>query len=120
MFYQSLFNFRVLNFQKLDLKGSSWIRLVFAHPFPSNSGAPLASGNFISDGKVQVASSWILMTEPAQLMGTLLFKTNLWAQSNPYPVRPFVQQLLFSRVLVITTTNFLVPKFSMSTRHVQL
>ncbi len=27
-------------------KGSDWIRLVFAHPFPFNSGAPIASANF--------------------------------------------------------------------------
>ena len=33
-------------------KGSDWIRLVFAHPFLLNSGAPIASGNFILDGKV--------------------------------------------------------------------
>ena len=37
----------------MKLKGSDWIRLVFSHPFPLNSGAPIASGNFISDGKVQ-------------------------------------------------------------------
>ena len=36
-------------------KGSDWISLVFAHPFPLNSGAPIASANFISDGKVQVS-----------------------------------------------------------------
>ncbi len=35
-------------------KGSDWIRLVFAHLFPLNSGAPIASGNIISDGKIQV------------------------------------------------------------------
>ena len=35
--------------------GSDWIRLVFAHPFPLNNGAPIASANFISDGKVQVS-----------------------------------------------------------------
>ncbi len=29
-------------------KGSDWIRLVFAHTFPLNSGAPIASANFIS------------------------------------------------------------------------
>ncbi len=28
-------------------KGSDWIRLLFAHPFPLNSGAPIASANFI-------------------------------------------------------------------------
>ncbi len=33
-------------------KGSDWIRLVFAHPFPLNNGAPIVSANFISDGKV--------------------------------------------------------------------
>ena len=36
------------------VKGSDWIRLIFAHPFPLNSGAPIASGNFISNGMVQV------------------------------------------------------------------
>ncbi len=48
-------------------KGYDWIRLVFAHLFPCidvceiptrvhllNSGAPIASANFISGGKVQV------------------------------------------------------------------
>ncbi len=37
-----------------EMKGSDWIRLVFAHVFPLNSRAPIASANFISDGKVQV------------------------------------------------------------------
>ncbi len=35
-------------------KGSDWIRLVFAHLFPLNNGAPVASANLISGGKVQV------------------------------------------------------------------
>ncbi len=35
-------------------KGSDWIRLVFAWPFPLNSGAPITSGNFFSDGKVHM------------------------------------------------------------------
>ena len=39
--------------QVIYTKGSDWIRLVFAHPFKLNSGAPIASANFISDGKVQ-------------------------------------------------------------------
>ncbi len=38
------------------LKGSDSIRLIFAHSFPLNSGAPFASVNFISDGKVQVST----------------------------------------------------------------
>ncbi len=74
------------------IKGSDWIRLVFAHPFPLNSKTPIASANFIANGKVQVygvASSYTLMMEPAQLMGAPLFKTNGWAQSSPYPVSPF-------------------------------
>ena len=62
-------------------KGSDWIRLVFAHPFPVNSGAPIASGNFISDGKVQVLSYTLIM-DLSQQMGATLFKTNGWAQSN--------------------------------------
>ncbi len=74
--------------QKLSArKGSDWIGLVFAHPFPLNNGAPVASTNFISDGKVQV---YTLMMELAQLMGAPLFKTNGWAQSSPYPVSPFL------------------------------
>ncbi len=36
-------------------KGSDWIRLVFAHPFPLNSRARIASANFIAYGKVQVS-----------------------------------------------------------------
>ncbi len=75
-------------------KGSDWIRLVFAHPFPLNSRAPIASANFIAHGKVQVstygvASSYTLMMEPVQLIGAKLFKTNGWAQSSPYPVSTF-------------------------------
>ncbi len=38
--------------------GSDWIRLVFAHPFPLNSGAPIASANFISDRKVHYTHQW--------------------------------------------------------------
>ncbi len=37
----------------MGYKRSDWIRLVFAHLVPLNSGAPIASANFISDGKVQ-------------------------------------------------------------------
>ncbi len=48
-------------YHSLFMKGSHWIRLVFhlvfAHPFPLNSRAPIASANFISDGKVQVSPS---------------------------------------------------------------
>ncbi len=33
-------------FQTFRSKGSDWIRLVFAHPFPLNSRAPIASANF--------------------------------------------------------------------------
>ncbi len=36
-------------------RASDWIWLVFAHPFALNNGAPVASANFISDGKVQVS-----------------------------------------------------------------
>ncbi len=64
------------------LKASDWIRLVFAHLFPLNNRAPVASANFISDGKVQpfvmttygVASSYTLMMEHAQLMGALFLR----------------------------------------------
>ena len=31
--------------------------------------------------------------ELVQLMGAPLFKTNGWAQSSPFPVRPFVHHL---------------------------
>ena len=54
------------------IKGSDRIRLVFAHPFPLNSGAPTAFANFISDGNVQVSSSYTLIMELAQLMGAPL------------------------------------------------
>ena len=64
-------------------KGSDWIWLVFAHPLPLNNGAPVASTNFISDGKVQVSK---LLT--STVMGAPLYKTNGWAQSSPYPVSP--------------------------------
>ena len=63
---------------------TGWIRLVFAHLFPFNTGAPITSANFISDDKVHT-----LMIELAQLMGAPLFKTNRLAQSSPFPVRPF-------------------------------
>ncbi len=56
-----------------EVKGSDWIRLVFAHPFPLNSRAPIASGNFISDGKVQV-SPYTLIMDLAQLMGLRYLK----------------------------------------------
>ncbi len=36
-------------------KGTDLIRLEFAQLFPLNSGAPIASASFISDGKVQVS-----------------------------------------------------------------
>ncbi len=54
--------------------GSGWIRLVLAHPFSLNSGAPIASANFIIDGKVAMANA----TKKGLLtvMGDLLFKTN--------------------------------------------
>ncbi len=71
-------------------KGSDLTRLVFAHPFLWNNGAPVAPANCISDGKVQVASSYTLMMELAQLMGAQLFNTNGWAQSSPFPVSPFI------------------------------
>ncbi len=75
-------------------KGSDWIRLVFAHPFPLNNVPPVASANLISDGKVQVspygvASSYTVMIERAQLMRAPSFKTSGWAQTSPYPVSPF-------------------------------
>ncbi len=71
-------------------KGSDRIRLVFAHPFPLNSGAPIASAKFI------------LIMKPAQLMGAPLFNTNGRAQSSPYPVRPFgrISQTLNHRPLL--------------------
>ena len=49
-----------------------------------------------------VASSYILMKEPPQLMGAPLFKTNRWAQSSLYPVRPF--QTRISHLLLELTT----------------
>ncbi len=69
-------------------KGSDWIRLVFAHPFPFNNGAPVASTNFISDGKFQrrpQASLALFRSISAEV------PTNGWAQSSPYPVSPFSQ-----------------------------
>ncbi len=76
-------NLNLKNTYKNVRKGSDWIRLVFAHPFPLNSGAPISSANFISDGKVQLSPYLaILIIELAQLMGAPLFMTNGWAQSN--------------------------------------
>ena len=82
------------------------MRLEFAHMFPLNSRAPIASTNLISDGKIPVspqfpnlepfvmatygvAPSYILIQIHVKLMGALLFKTNGRAQSSLYPVRPF-------------------------------
>ncbi len=61
-------------------KGSDWIRPVFAHPFPLNSGAPIASGNFMAT--YGDALSYTLIMDLAQLMGAPLFKTNGWTQFN--------------------------------------
>ncbi len=87
----------------MNCKGSDWIRLEFAHPFPMNSEAPIASANFISDGKVQVSpylaiwGCFIIHTHEGACPtnGAPLFKTNGWAQSSPYPVRPFKSLLTF-------------------------
>ena len=35
----------------------------------------------------------------AQLMGAPLFKTNRWAQSSPFPVRPFAPQWVISHIM---------------------
>ncbi len=66
------------------LKGSDWIRLVFA--LPLNSRAPIAPGNFISDGKVQVSPYGPCPTNGGsvindQRVGTiqLLFQSDPWA-----------------------------------------
>ena len=32
---------------RVKFKGSDWIRLVFTHPLPLNSRAPIASANFM-------------------------------------------------------------------------
>ncbi len=84
--------------QKLNhnRKGSDWISLVFAHLFPLNSGAPIASGNVISYGKVQVspygvALSCTLIMDLAQLIGAPLLKTNGWAQSNCFSSQTLFQ-----------------------------
>ena len=73
-------------------KGCDWIRLIFAHRFPLNSRAPIAS--FIKPktfvmATYGAASSYTLMLELAQLMGAPFIKTYRWAQSSPYPVIPF-------------------------------
>ena len=67
-------------------KGSDWKRLVFAHPFPLNKGAPVVPA---------------LMMELAQLMGAPLFETNGWAQSSPYPVSPFL--CMHSKIIFIVS-----------------
>ncbi len=88
-------------------KGSDWIRLVFAHPFPMNSRAPIALENIISDGKVQVSSygvalSYTLIMDLAQLMGAPLLKINGWAQSNELlfqsdPIHPNTKQFFLHK-----------------------
>ncbi len=48
-------------------KRSDWIRLVFAHPFPLNCRAPIASANFIhahdgacpADGGSAIQDQWV-------------------------------------------------------------
>ena len=39
----------------LSAKGSDWMRLIFAFPFPLNSGAHIASAHFISNSKDEVS-----------------------------------------------------------------
>ena len=83
-----------------------WIRLVFAHPFPLDSRAPIASANIIAHGKVQVSP---LMMEPAQLMGAPLFKTKGWAQSSPYPVSPFHHSVNHrDKTFILRTTTMIM------------
>ncbi len=65
-------------------KGSDWIRLVFAHPFPLNSGAPIAFANFISDGKFQVSPYWGLGVPPSANGGSQLCYS--WPTGGHNPV----------------------------------
>ncbi len=60
---------KILVFILSNRKVSDWIRLVFAHPFPLNSGAPIASGNFISDGKAQVSPYLAIPLRPCPTNG---------------------------------------------------
>ncbi len=73
-------------------KGSDWIRLVFAVPFPLNSGAPDASANFISDGKVQNSHDGACQTDGSsmiqdQRVGAIqsLSSLTLWLNENCGP-----------------------------------
>ncbi len=77
--------------QRIAQEGSDWIRLVFAHPFPLNSRAPIALGNFISDGKVQVSPHLAIPTNGGsviqdQRVGTI----QLLFQSDPFLHKPIV------------------------------
>ena len=72
----------------INEKGSDWIRLVFAHMFPLNSGAPFASANFISDGNVQVSPYLAMHTHNGACPtngGSVIQGYNPIA----FPVRPF-------------------------------
>ncbi len=106
-----MFTVLMLLDQSHKQKGSDWIRLVFAHLFPLNSGAPIASANFNSDGNVQV---FTIMIELAQLMGAPLFKTDGLAQSSPYPVSPFKHfyLLTISDILKVILQHMTQPMFN--------
>ncbi len=49
-----------------------------------------------------------------QLSWTTLFKTNGWAQSNPFPVRPFLAMLLLE---IIFTLDFQIVNMNPGTDH---
>ncbi len=77
----SIFNF-------LLKEGSDLVRLVFAHPFPLNNRAPIASANVASDGKTP---SLALKMEHAKAIRALLLKGKgghtpfvIWSDSSQW------------------------------------
>ncbi len=98
---------KCLHVQFVGSKGSDWIKLVFAHPFPLNSGAPVASANLISDGKVQVSPYlaiplrfWFQDSVCSEYQANTIFqfstfgwnvwKNEVWIKNHPdIPLRSF-------------------------------
>ncbi len=68
-----------------SVKGSDWIRLVFAHPFPLNSRTPIASANFIAHRKVY-GYIWGLLRSAVGMTHSL--RSDLWwtTQKSTTPI----------------------------------
>ncbi len=96
-------------------KGSDWIRLVFAHPFPLNNGAPVASANLrLEDtygGKACPTNGGSVIQD--QRVGTIqsLSSLTLWLMVGSKFLLSFVEKIC---LLIITTspTDLKPPTFT--------